>query len=75
MMDVDTIQQAYKDVGYHMPSKKRAQEIIAALPFMATATGMNEIDVLETCIINHANGATDRLVRTHKDHLRRIGVQ
>lgn len=74
-MKVDTVQRAYREANCHVPSKRRAQEIIDALPFMATATGMSEADVLETCIVNHANGATDRLVRAHKDYLRRVGVQ
>lgn len=74
-MNIDAIRQAYKDASHHVPSRRRAQEIIDALPFMAIATNLSEADVLEVCITNHANGATDRLVRTHKDHLRRIGVQ
>jgi hypothetical protein len=70
-----TAQRAYRDANCHVPSEKRAQEIIAALPFMAMATGMSETDVLETCIVNHANGATDRLIRAHKDYLQKVGVQ
>jgi hypothetical protein len=74
-MNVADVQRAYRDANCHVPSKRRAQDIIAALPFMATATGMSEADVLEVCIVDHANGATDRLVRAHKDYLRTAGAQ
>lgn len=74
-MTVDQIQQAYKEAGHHTPSKKRAGDILAALPFMAVSTAMSEADVLEVCVVNHANGATRRLVIAHKDFLRDGGVQ
>lgn len=74
-MNVTDVQKAYRDTGRHVPSERRAQEIIDALPFMSMATGLSGADVLKTCIINHANGATDRLVRAHKDYLRKARVQ
>lgn len=74
-MSVDKVQQLYRQAGHHVPSKKRATAIVNALPFMATSCGMSTTEVLEVCVINHSNGATDRLVKAHKDYLKDSQLQ
>ena len=60
---IEKVRALFREAGHHVPSKKRARAIVAALPNMATATGWSEREVLDTCLENYHGGAVDRRLR------------
>jgi len=68
---VEQVRAMFREAGHHIPSKKRAQAIVNALPDMALATGWSEREVLDVCLENYRGGAVDRLVKAHRDAQRR----
>lgn len=75
---VEFVRDIFREAGHHVPSQKRAQAIVDALPGMALATGWTEREVLDVCVLNYRNGAVDRLVKAHQDvgrGIRRDGPQ
>ena len=68
---VEFVRDIFREAGHHVPSKKRAQAIVDALPNMALATGWTEREVLDIVVLNYRNGAVDRLVKAWRDAQRR----
>jgi len=64
---VEFVRDIFREAGHHVPSKKRAQSIVNALPNMTQATGWSEREVLDLCVLNYRNGAVDRLVKAWRD--------
>lgn len=68
---IEVVQQAFRQAGHHVPSKKRAQAILDALPAGAAATGWTQAEVLDVCVENYAGGAVERLLGLERDRERR----